>query len=85
MNIQVIGMATVHTKLFKSNQSQAVRLPKAVSFPDSIKEVDVISIGNKRLIIPSGGSWDSWFDGIDVSGDFMVSRNQPEDQEREKF
>ena len=85
MNIQVIEMATAHTKLFKSNQSQAVRLPKAVSFPDSVKEVDVISIGNKRLIIPTGGSWDSWFDGVDSSDDFMVSRNQPKGQEREEL
>ncbi|MFV1977609.1 MAG: type II toxin-antitoxin system VapB family antitoxin [Candidatus Scalindua sp.] len=78
-------MATAHTKLFKSNQSQAVRLPKAVSFPASVKEVDVISIGNKRLIIPTGESWDSWFDGTDVTDDFMASRNQPEDQDREEI
>ncbi|MCU7920511.1 MAG: antitoxin [Candidatus Thiodiazotropha sp. (ex Dulcina madagascariensis)] len=78
-------MATAHTKVFMSNRSQAVRLPKAVSLPDYIKEVDIIAIGNKRLITPAGGSWDSWFDGPQVSDDFMVEREQPADQERESF
>ena len=78
-------MAIAHTKVFKSNQSQAVRLPKAVSFPDSVKEVDIIATGNQRLIVPSGDSWDSWFDGARVSDDFMASRSQPEEQQREEF
>lgn len=78
-------MAIAHTKVFKSNKSQAVRLPKAVAFPDSVKEVDIIATGNQRLIIPSGESWDSWFDGARVSDDFMSSRSQPEKQQREEF
>ncbi len=78
-------MPIAHTKLFKSNRSQAVRLPKAVSLPDTVKEVDIIAIGNERLIIPAGGTWDSWFDGPSVSDDFMTEREQPEDQERETF
>lgn len=76
-------MSVVHTKVFKSNQSQAIRLPKAVSLPESIKEVDIIAIGNNRLIVPSGDTWSSWFDGLSVSDDFMPTRNQPEDQTRE--
>lgn len=78
-------MTVVHTKVFMSNRSQAVRLPKAVSLPDSVKEVDIIVIGNKRLITPIGGSWDSWFDGPQVSDDFMLEREQPEDQKRANF
>ena len=78
-------MATAHTKVFMSNRSQAVRLPKAVSLPDSVKEVDIIAIGNKRLITPAGESWDSWFDGPVVTDDFMAERDQPTDQQRETF
>jgi len=78
-------MTTAHTKIFMNNKSQAVRLPKAVSLPDSIKEVDIIAIGNTRLITPAGDSWNSWFDGPSVSDDFMNSRDQPKDQEREVF
>lgn len=43
-------MATAHTKVFKSNQSQAVRLPKSVAFPEGIREVDVVAIGNTLVI-----------------------------------
>ncbi len=78
-----IMMTTIHTTLFKSNKTQAVRLPKAVALPDSIKKVDIVAIGNTRIITPAGESWDHWFDGPGVSDDFMTNRNQPIDQERE--
>ena len=78
-------MSTAHTKVFMSNKSQAVRLPKAVALPDHLLEVDIIAIGNKRIITPSGESWDDWFDGPGVTDDFMLSREQPSDQQRESF
>ena len=60
--------------VFKSNQSQAVRLPKAVALPESVKRVDIVKLGNSRLITPAGTAWDSWFDGPGVTDDFMVER-----------
>ncbi|HLD66504.1 MAG TPA: type II toxin-antitoxin system VapB family antitoxin [Pseudomonas sp.] len=69
--------------VFKSNRSQAVRLPKAVALPDDVTRVDVVAIGRTRIITPAGESWDSWFDGESVSADFMIDREQPADQERE--
>ena len=71
--------------VFKSNQSQAVRLPKAVSLPTSVKQVDIVVLGRSRLIAPAGEAWDSWFNGEGVTEDFMETRDQPEDQEREAF
>ena len=76
-------MSTSHTTVFKSNKTQAVRLPKAVALPDSITKVDIVAIGNTRIITPAGESWDQWFDSPGVSADFMLSREQPADQERE--
>ena len=76
-------MNSVQTKIFKSNRSQAVRLPKNVAFPESVKEVDITAIGNKRIITPVDQSWDVWFDSSGVSSDFMTERIQPEDQIRE--
>lgn len=76
-------MAHIQTTVFKSNRSQAVRLPKAVAFPEFIKKVEITSIGNKRVITPVGQSWDEWFDAPGVSRDFMEDRQQPEDQIRE--
>ncbi|MCE8026984.1 MULTISPECIES: type II toxin-antitoxin system VapB family antitoxin [Halomonadaceae] len=71
--------------VFKSNRSQAIRLPKAVALPDDVKRVDVIAIGRTRIITPAGESWDSWFDGPKVSSDYMTERGQPADQNREEF
>ena len=76
-------MTAIHTTIFKSNKTQAVRLPKPVALPDTIKNVDIVAIGNTRIITPAGESWDQWFDGPGVSDDFMLDREQPADQERE--
>ena len=71
--------------MFVSNKSQAVRLPKAVALPESVKQVDIIPLGRARLITPAGEAWDSWFEGEGVSDDFMNERGQQEQQERESF
>lgn len=72
-------------KVFKNNKSQAVRLPKPVSLPDTVKEVDIIRLGRSRLITPAGEAWDSWFEGEGVTDDFMNERDQTGEQEREQF
>ncbi|MEZ5573803.1 MAG: type II toxin-antitoxin system VapB family antitoxin [Halioglobus sp.] len=71
--------------VFKSNKSQAVRLPKSVALPEDVKRVDVVAIGKTRIITPEGTSWDEWFAGEAVSDDFMVERDQPPEQLREGF
>jgi antitoxin VapB len=76
-------MKTAITTLFRSNTSQAVRLPKALELPESVKKVRVTAVGNSRIIAPVGESWTLWFEGPRVSADFMDERMQPEDQERE--
>ena len=75
----------METTVFKNNRSQAVRLPKAVALPESVKRVDVVAVGSTRIITPLGQSWDSWFDGPSVTDDFMSEREQPAEQEREAF
>ena len=78
-------MTCARTKVFTSNRSQAVRLPKSVAFPESVKDVEVTAIGNKRIIAPADQSWDDWFDAPGVSDDFMEERVQPDDQVRESL
>jgi antitoxin VapB len=68
--------------VFKSNRSQAIRLPKAVALPDHVKKVDIIKLGNSRLITPSGSSWDEFFAQPSIGEDFMSDREQPMPQER---
>lgn len=47
--------------IFKSNQTQALRLPKAVAFPDNVKKVEVVVLGKKRLLTPRENLWNDWF------------------------
>ena len=69
--------------VFKSNKSQAVRLPKEVALPETVSRVEIIKLGKSRLITPVGSVWDSFFEGPQASDDFMVERAQPADQQRE--
>lgn len=78
-------MTTSKTTVFQTNRSQAVRLPKAVALPESIRHVEIVAIGNTRLITPAGESWDSWFDAPGVSDDFMPEREQSDDQIRDSL
>ena len=70
----------VDTVLFKSNKSQAVRLPKGVAFPDEVRRVTIVRDGNRRIIAPADSSWDDFFSaaGIDIG-----TREQPPLQTRE--
>ena len=74
----------VRTKLFKSNRSQALRLPKPVALPDEVQEVDIVVVGRSRVITPAGSSWTTFFqEGPRVSEDYLATRSQPEPQKRE--
>lgn len=71
--------------VFTTNKSQAVRLPKAVALPGSVKRVEIVKLGHARLITPVDMAWEAFFDGPAVSEDFMADRAQPPEQERESF
>jgi len=72
--------------VFTSNRSQAVRLPKAVAFPEDVHQVDILKIGRSRVIMPQGRRWDDLFShGPRASDDFMGGREQPAAETREPF
>lgn len=70
------------TRLFRSNRSQALRLPKDVAFPPDVKDVRIIRDGARRIIVPADSSWDDFFarPGLD-----FPEREQPPMQEREDW
>ena len=75
---------TVTTRIFQTNRTQAVRLPKEVAFPAGVEEVEVLVIGEARLIAPKGRRWASYFaEGPFAEADFMADRAQPDQQERD--
>ncbi len=69
-------------KLFKNGRSQAVRLPKEFRFDGT--QVFIKKLGNAVVLLPYQNSWQALFDSLEqFSDDFMVSREQPEQQIRE--
>ena len=69
-------------KLFQNGRSQAVRLPKEFRFRGN--QVFIKKMGNAVVLIPDQDSWQTLFDSLHrFSEDFMASRDQPDQQERE--
>lgn len=72
--------------VFKTNRTQAVRLPVEARFPDSVKKVKVRVVGTDRILSPIEKTWDSFFqDPEGVTDDFMNERESQEQAEREEF
>ncbi len=72
----------IKTKIFKSGNSQAIRLPKDYRF--SGDEVFIKKIGNALIILPQKSSWQTMFDSLNkFSDDFMEKREQPKLDNRE--
>lgn len=70
--------------VFTTNRSQAVRLPKPVAFPADVRQVEIIRIGQSRLVSPIGRRWDDLFlHGPRATADFLSEREQPKAEKRE--
>jgi antitoxin VapB len=68
------------TKLFITNRSQAVRLPKDVAFPEGVRDVAVLRDGACRVIVPASAIWDDFFAAPGIE---LGARQQRELQDRE--
>jgi len=72
--------------VFKTNRTQAVRIPKEIAYPDGVRDVVVTRQGDVITIVPKYKSWEDWFDNAPrVSEDFMTERDQGRADEREPF
>jgi len=75
------------TKVFKSGNSLAVRLPKEFAVKE--KELCITKVGNRILLFPSEQKWDVIFEELnsiqELCNDFLENRNQPKPQERKLF
>jgi antitoxin VapB len=76
------GTMNAHASLFKLNQSQAVRLPKALAFPDTVTEVLIRRVGNQVIITPANAVWTDFFQMPSVD---LGEREQPSPDKREDF
>ena len=80
ISLRMVMMA--RSTVFTTNRSQAVRLPKPVALPASVRHVEITNLGRSRLVSPVGHSWDTFFDGPRCSDDFMAERRQPTVEKR---
>lgn len=73
-----------YAKVFKSGNSQAVRLPKEYNLEAG--QVRIKKVGNMIILIPETDVWENLRQSLDMFDDtFMNERNQLETQEREGF
>jgi antitoxin VapB len=73
---------TTTTRLFQSNRTQAVRLPRDVAFPETVREVCIFREGRRRVIVPANAIWDDFFEA-GGHPDFPAERDQPRAQVRD--
>jgi len=77
---EVIMISTA--KIFTNGRSQAIRLPKEYRFSEG--EVYIKKIDDIVIIIPKNKKFKILQNSLDkFSSDFMSSRNQPVNQDRE--
>jgi antitoxin VapB len=73
-------------KLFRSNRSQALRLPKEAEFPPNVTDVEVVVHGNVRILVPKAMTMSEWLQsGPRLSDDFSVEPRDLGPQEERDF
>ncbi len=71
-------------RLFINGRSQAVRLPKDCRFSGS--DVYVKKLQGMVMLIPKDNPWASLVNSLEqFTDDFMITREQPEQQSRENL
>lgn len=77
-------MAFEIVEINTQNNIQDIRIPEKFRIDDD--RVYIKKVGNELHLIPYHSAWDSFFNSdIKVTDDFMETRDQGEDQERESF
>lgn len=72
------------SRVFKSNRSQAVRIPKDLAFPENVSDVIVRRSGTGLLILPKDTFWEDFFNRP-ACPDFPDHAPQGAYEERESF
>ena len=80
MNKHDMPGAPREAAVFKSNRSQAVRIPKELAFPEDVRRVTIQKTADGGLLIRPTGvgkDWDAFFSGnFSLSDDFPGERDQ---------
>lgn len=63
--------------LFRSNRSQAVRIPKDLEFPEGVKKIIVRRVGPSIILTPKEALWDDFFAKLPADDDFVIPDDPP--------
>lgn len=74
--------------VFKNNRTQAIRIPKALAFPDDVKEVEIVRDGDTLVVTPKppkkAMTWAKYFATAPrMPDDFMRERDDPPPEDRQ--
>ena len=75
----------MRTRIFRSGNSQAVRIPVELAFGDNVQTVEIERRGNELVLRPVGRPLDDLMDVFaSFTPDFMANGREPNEQaERE--
>lgn len=89
MNKHQTASAQREAAVFKSNRSQAVRIPRDLAFPDEVRRVTITRTSDGGLLIKplsAGKDWEAYFrTGPFATEDFLADREQGVAEVREPF
>jgi antitoxin VapB len=74
----------IRASVFKSNRSQAVRIPKELEFAEGVKKLIARRVGRSLILTPPDALWDDFFDEPGLK-DFPEREPQGEYEVREEF
>jgi len=74
MTSMVTEPITARVAVFRNRQNQAVRIPKAMSFPDDVKELEMTRLGDVITLRPPRLSWDEFAALPLADADFLLER-----------
>ena len=66
---------TARVSVFKNRQNQAIRIPRAMSYPDDIDELEAVRIGDVITLRPPRKSWASFASLPLADDDYLVERH----------
>lgn len=67
--------------LFRSNRSQAVRIPKDMEFPEGLDRVVVRKVGKSLMLTPKDAVWDQFLARLPADDDFAAPDDPPPSDE----
>jgi len=75
MSIATSEPTTARVSIFWNRQNQAIRIPRAMSYPDDVAELEATRVGDVITLRPPRKSWASFASLPLADDDFLAQRH----------